>query len=375
MISKSIKVYYSPDHYKHNPRTHSVRGRQDPVPYSDYGHPECASRFSYVLNVLEESLGNQMNLVYCRREATHSELESCHDINMIEFLSNCWNIAEKQGQDDSEILPSVYPCYVHHTIPIEPKKDILAEVGKYCFDTCTPIGEFTIEISKKAAAASIDAAKELSLELDENGQSRCSYVLIRPPGHHTTRNMVGGFCYFNSSALAAKVLLNRIKNEKNGKRVVIIDIDYHHGNGTQDIFYSSSEVVYCSIHANPNFEYPHFTGGENEKGTEEGEGYNFNFPLPKNATFEIDYIPKFKQLLECASSTKPDALLVSLGLDGMNGDTIGKYNLTVENFEYLGKHIREQFKSLPTLIVQEGGYNKNRKTMAEGISSFLSAWL
>ena len=165
--------------------------------------------------------------------------------------------------------------------------------------------------------------------------------------------------------------MDRLQKENELSKVSIIDIDYHHGNGTQDIFYDSCDIVYFSIHADPAFDYPHFSGTVDEKGMDKGLGYNFNYPLPPEASFTEHYIPAMKEILQNINSEKykSDGIIVSLGMDAMDGDPVGSYHLLPDDYFQLGQMISTL--NVPVIVIQEGGYNPDRKKMANGISHFL----
>jgi acetoin utilization deacetylase AcuC-like enzyme len=175
------------------------------------------------------------------------------------------------------------------------------------------------------------------------------YVLTRPPGHHAERHSFGGFCYFNNAAIAANYL------SKYGN-VAILDVDYHHGNGQQQIFYERPDVLTISIHGHPSFAYPYFSGFREEKGEKEGLGYNHNFPLEEVINGEQYRIVLNKAII-LIKNYKPDFLIIALGLDTAKGDPTGTWTLTAKDFYLNGKTLAEL--SLPVLFIQEGGY-RNR---------------
>lgn len=368
-IIMPLSVFYTPDHARHNPKTNTICGKVEYVEGSDHGHPECPSRFPSIYEALQKTFPSCI-ITNCTREAEHTELKKCHNETMINFLFTAYEKAKKQGISHEEIVPSISTSFVNRYIkPHRPQQDVVAETGHFCFDTCTPIGEYSIECARQSAAAAIDAAKQLNL--DDNNS--LTYVLARPPGHHASYDFIGGFCFFNSAALASAVLFDRLNenNDSTKKHVAIIDIDFHHGNGTQDIFYTTSDIVYTSIHADPDFEYPHFTGKEHEIGCGDGEGANFNYPLPPETSFDYHYIPAMNSLISNLKKFNIGAIVVSLGMDAMDGDTVGCFHLIPENYHTLGTMIHDNFH-VPTIIVQEGGYNKNRAYMASGIMSFIN---
>jgi acetoin utilization deacetylase AcuC-like enzyme len=175
---------------------------------------------------------------------------------------------------------------------------------------------------------------------------RIAYALVRPPGHHAERRAFGGFCYFNSAAISAE-FLSRLGP------VAVLDIDYHHGNGTEDIFYDRPDVLTLSIHGHPRFAYPYFSGFEEEKGTGAGAGFNANYPLPE----QVDGA-RYRQALEKAlrriERFRPKFLVLAFGLDPAKGDPTGTWTLGAKDFEQNGRMIGSLY--LPTLVIQEGGY-------------------
>eukprot|EP00011_Vannellida_sp_DIVA3-517-6-12_P002924 CAMPEP_0114618870 /NCGR_PEP_ID=MMETSP0168-20121206/7921_1 /TAXON_ID=95228 ORGANISM="Vannella sp., Strain DIVA3 517/6/12" /NCGR_SAMPLE_ID=MMETSP0168 /ASSEMBLY_ACC=CAM_ASM_000044 /LENGTH=491 /DNA_ID=CAMNT_0001830021 /DNA_START=92 /DNA_END=1563 /DNA_ORIENTATION=- len=144
-------------------------------------------------------------------------------------------------------------------------------------------------------------------------------------------------------------------------RVAVLDLDYHHGNGTQDIFYDTDDVLFCSVHASPDFDYPHYSGHEMECGVDEGFGFNRNFPLPKNATYREHYVPAIKEMLKLVRGSNVAAIVVSLGLDAAKGDPVGTFSLEPEDYLDMGQRIAKL--DMPTLVVQEGGYHPDRSVL------------
>jgi acetoin utilization deacetylase AcuC-like enzyme len=173
-----------------------------------------------------------------------------------------------------------------------------------------------------------------------------AYALVRPPGHHAERRAFGGFCYFNNAAVAAEYF------SRHGK-VAILDLDYHHGNGQENIFYNRGDVLTVSIHGHPNFAYPYFTGFADERGEEAGEGFNRNLPLAETIR-GAEYRKVLAKAVKCVAEFDPAFLIVALGLDTAKGDPTGTWLLTAKDFELNGSMLSELDK--PTLIVQEGGY-------------------
>jgi len=238
---------------------------------------------------------------------------------------------------------SVYPYIFPIRNIARPPEDDTVRAGYYCIDTFTPLNKNAYLAARMAVDCTLTGA-----EMILQGYSPV-YSLVRPPGHHAERRAFGGFCYFNSNAIAANYL------SKFGK-VAILDIDYHHGNGQQDIFYKRKDVLTISIHGNPSFAYPYFSGFKEEKGEEEGIGFNVNYPLKEQLTGE-EYRETLKIALKRIARFKPEYLIVALGLDVAKGDPTGTWSLSVKDFYENGRMIGSLH--LPTLVVQEGGY-KNR---------------
>ncbi len=211
----------------------------------------------------------------------------------------------------------------------------------YIMDTYTPLVSRTYE----AALTSVNVALT-GAECILNGK-KLIYSLCRPPGHHAEHNRMGGYCYFNNAAIAANYL------SKKGK-VAILDIDFHHGNGTQNIFYQRADVLYISLHANPHDRFPYNSGFAKEKGSGDGRGYNINFPLSLGTT-DRQYLKILRKALAEIDNFNPKYLVVSAGFDTYEYDPIGGFKLTIPCFSMIGEEIRKI--DLPTLVIQEGGYN------------------
>jgi acetoin utilization deacetylase AcuC-like enzyme len=235
--------------------------------------------------------------------------------------------------------------------------------GYYGFGIGTPLLEYTWEAAYWSAQCALTAA-DFVLSGDRLSGDRAVYAICRPPGHHAASSLYGGLCYLNNAAIAARSL------QAGGlARLAILDIDYHHGNGTQEIFYTDPSVLYCSLHAHPDDDYPYYWGAAEETGEGAGRGYNHNFPLPQG-TGDADYLAALDLALGLIRSFAPTGLIVSAGFDTAVGDPIGRFNLTEKGLAKVGLHTADL--ALPTVIIQEGGYLVER--LGENAAAFLRAF-
>jgi len=219
-------------------------------------------------------------------------------------------------------------------------------IGYFAFDTTCPILEGTWTAAYWSAQCALTAA-----DLVRRG-SRAAYALCRPPGHHAGHDIHGGFCYLNNAAIAARAL----QQGANG-RVAVLDIDYHHGNGTQEIFYRDATVLYCSIHADPDMDYPFFWGSREESGEGPGQGYNRNWPLPLGAN-DAAFLAALDEALASIASFSPAFLVLSAGFDFVEGDPVPVgAGFRISRNGLVASARRIAGLRLPTVIVQEGGYD------------------
>jgi acetoin utilization deacetylase AcuC-like enzyme len=294
------------------------------------GYVESPVRIDAILQELDKTQLFQRVPV---RHFSEERIKAVHKPPFVEYLK-----AVCKGLEPGV---SVYPYVFPVRNRTRPPKDLPIRAGYYCIDTFTPINGNAYLAAKRAVDCALTAAKKL-LE-----GSRLAYALVRPPGHHAEPSTFGGFCYFNSAAAVAELL------SAHGK-VVILDIDYHHGNGSQEIFYERPDVLTISIHGHPSFTYPYFSGFVSEKGRGPGKNYNINIPLPENIDGEY-----YRRVLQSALSQlrrfKPGFLIVALGFDTAKDDPTGSWNLEANDFEVIGEMIGSLH--LPTLAVQEGGYD------------------
>lgn len=273
-----------------------------------------------------------------------------HDAEYIDFLASCWTEwLDSKPKDSSVFLPATFALRHHPQKP----KSLLGRGGYYIMDLSACIVEGTYTAALVSANCALSAASSVV-----NGQSS-AFALCRPPGHHAGKDYAGGYCFINNAAVAAHSL------SVNGK-VALLDIDYHCGNGTQDIFYERDDVLTISIHADPDFEYPSYFGFANERGKGNGFGFHHNFPLPKG-TDDDSYLAALDQALELIQNFAPKFLVVSAGMDIYADDPLGTIKVTTEGIGEIGRRIASL--NLPSVIVMEGGYNN--EALGRNITSFL----
>src|SRR5690606_11300047 len=220
--------------------------------------------------------------------------------------------------------------------------DLHGQLGYYSFDGGAPITAGTWQAAYSAAQVALSAQQEIV-----NG-ARSAFALCRPPGHHAAGDVMGGYCYLNNAAIAAQAFLDQGR-----KKVAILDVDYHHGNGTQDIFYQRSDVLFASIHGDPAEEFPFFLGYADELGEGAGEGYNFNYPLPMGSAWGT-WSAALEQACQRIAEYGAEVLVVSLGVDTYMEDPISQFKLDSPDYLAMGRRIAAL--GLPTLFVMEGGY-------------------
>jgi acetoin utilization deacetylase AcuC-like enzyme len=315
-----------------------VNDRHDIHHVRDRGYVEAPVRVRSILKELDRT---QIFERIAPRHYGIKHVENVHDREFVRFLRKaCANVPPA-----SSVYPYVFPMRNH----ARPPRDLPLRAGYYCIDTFTPLNANAY----KAALRSVDCTLTGAECLLDGG--RAAYALVRPPGHHAEHRSFGGFCYFNSAAVAAHYLSDH-------GRVALLDIDYHHGNGSQDIFWRRRDVLTVSIHGHPRFTYPYFSGFTDETGEGDGKGYNVNLPLPENID-GLRYREELTKALHAVRKFAPQFLVVALGLDTAKGDPTGSFRLIARDFRANGQLVGEL--GLPALIVQEGGY----KTQTLGVNA------
>ena len=269
-------------------------------------------------------------------------LAQIHAPRYLHFIAHAWDewVALDETNVERDALPSVWPApgMRFDVLP----DNFAARLGLFSFDAGTPLTSGSWIAARTGAACAIEAARCVS------GGERSAFALSRPPGHHAGADFFGGYCFLNNAALAAQAL-----RDGGARRVAVLDVDYHHGNGTQAIFDARSDVLTVSIHGDPRTEYPFFLGHADERGTGAGAGLNLNLPLPRGTDF-ARWRSTLREGLDAIRTFGADALVVALGVDTFEGDPISGFRLRSADYLQVGAEIAGA--KLPTVFVFEGGY-------------------
>ena len=322
-------IVYSDTHRRHDPPHEFVDGEF--IPYTESPRRAIVLHDALVAAGIGPSIAPE--------DFGLEPILAVHSADYMDFLRTIYDVWIAEGLTPKAAMASTYPRLGFERESLSPH----GLLGRYCFDNSVPITAGTYEASIASANCALTAAR-----LVQNGED-VAYALCRPPGHHAYRDMAGGFCYINNAAVAAQYLV-----ANGAQRVAVLDIDVHHGNGTQAIFYDRADVLFVSLHAGPDWEYPYFAGWPEEKGEGEGYGYNHNFPLPKH-TCDGDYLGVLEQALAIIRQYAPEYLVLSAGVDTYEADPISHLGLMTPVFYEIGSRIHDL--SVPTVILQEGGYN------------------
>jgi acetoin utilization deacetylase AcuC-like enzyme len=273
-------------------------------------------------------------------------LARVHDAAYLHFLQSAWGewLALDPAHAELDVLPSVWPApgMRRDLVP----DNFSARVGLYAFDAGSPLTAGTWAAAREGAACAVGAAQAVAA--GDSRDMRCAFALTRPPGHHAGADFYGGYCFLNNAALAAQTL-----RDAGLARVAILDIDYHHGNGTQSLFDTRADVFTLSIHGDPRTEYPYYLGHADGRGQGLGEGFNLNLPLPRGTGFG-PWRTALQQALRAIRDFEAQAVVVALGLDTFEGDPISGFGLRSTDYLLVGADIATL--GLPTVFVLEGGY-------------------
>jgi acetoin utilization deacetylase AcuC-like enzyme len=339
-----MKVFYSEAHRKHEPPFEVFDGGLR-TPYM-----ENIDRMDRIVHALTETDWAE----FCEpMDFGLDPIYAVHDKDYIDFLASCWTEwLDSEAKDKSTLLPATFALRRHPQKPT----GLLGRAGYYIMDLSACIVEGTYSAALSAANCALSAA-----EFVATGHP-IAFALCRPPGHHAGNDYAGGYCFINNASVAANWLSSKGK-------VALLDIDYHCGNGTQDIFYERDDVLTISIHADPNFEYPHYWGYADETGSGAGLGFHKNYPLAKG-TDDSRYLSALEEALGLIRKFDPQHLVISAGMDIYADDPLGTIKVTTDGIAEIGKRIASLH--LPTVVVMEGGYAN--EVLGRNIVAFLNNW-
>lgn len=319
-----IPCYFHPDQLLFKPVYEWAFGEK-------IDHPETTARAENILGAVHK-YPEEFELITPKAQPL-SAIRDAHNYNLLTLYNTA-----RQLPEGETFYPSVFPR--------DPKTKgdptTLRQAGCFCFDSGTPLNNRTFDAAAWSAACAYEGARRL-----KKGDDRVVYAISRPPGHHATKDHFGGYSYFNNTGIAARYL-------RRFGRVAVLDIDFHHGNGTQSMFWRDDKVLTISIHGDPSEFYPFYCGFANETGEGRGHGYNLNFPLPGGTDFETWMHVLESDAIPAIEHFGPDYLVLAAGFDTYEKDPIGDFRFQTRDYLDLGARINAL--GLPTLIVQEGGY-------------------
>lgn len=327
-----MKTFYNHLHAQHHGKVEMFRGALVPC-------FEVPARLDHVLAELQR---RKLGDVLQPHPFDDAALMGIHSPRYLRFLATAWDqwLALDAANAGKDILPSVWPTRSFRT-DIEPD-NFAAKLGLYSFDAGSPMTGGTWVVVRAGADCALSAAKAVL-----NGDS-AAFALSRPPGHHAGADFFGGYCFLNNAALAAQHLRNAGIN-----KVAVLDVDYHHGNGTQAIFYDRPDVFFASIHGDPRTEYPFFLGHADETGAGAGIGCNLNLPLARGSDYAA-WSAALELAIQAIKADGAQALVVALGMDTFEGDPISGFTITSDDYLRMGERLKAI--GLPTVLVFEGGY-------------------
>ncbi|MBK6004921.1 histone deacetylase family protein [Ramlibacter ginsenosidimutans] len=327
-----MQVFYNEHHALHHGRHEMFRGALVP----------CVEVPARVDHVLQELRARGLGRIAQPPEIPRDLLERVHAPRYLRFLEGAWDewVVLDAANAQRDAIPSYWPIRGF-------RSDVLpasfhARMGLFSFDAGSPLTAGTWAAASQGAACAVGGARALL------AGERSAFVLTRPPGHHAGPDFFGGYCFLNNAALAAQAL-----RDGGCARVAVLDVDYHHGNGTQTIFYERGDVFFASVHGDPRTEYPYFLGYGDERGAGAGLDCNLNLPLPRGTGF-ARWRDTLAVALDAIARFGADALVVSLGVDTFALDPISGFGLGSADYLRVGEDIAAS--ALPTLFVFEGGY-------------------
>jgi acetoin utilization deacetylase AcuC-like enzyme len=334
-----IPVFFHPDQLNHKPLFEYAFGDK-------IIHPETTARAESILKALESEPDSFF--LISPEEFPLKTIKAIHNQKMIKAIQAATSLPS-----DQTFYPCVFPYYRDKS-KLDPYN--IKHAGAFCFDSGTPLNATTYSAAAWSAACAFNAADEVAHQ-----KAKITYSLCRPPGHHASRDLFGGYCYFNNAAVAAKALRQHVD------KVAILDIDFHHGNGTQVLFDRDPSVLVINIHGDPNQYFPYFTGFASEEGSGAGKGFNVNIPLPGGVDIQ-EYLKQVdEKVLPALKAFDPKALIVSAGFDTYVADPIGAFCLETHDYQAIGERLFSL--GIPTVVLQEGGYEET--SLGKNVLSFL----
>lgn len=330
-----MRVVHSPAHLRHDPGFEVEHGLL-------VGHHELPVRAERVVAALA---ADDRFAVTAPDEWGTAPVEAVHDAGLVAFLGRAWADFQREVRPQREVFPDVFE---HRRLRDgmgdgpEPAS-VLGGLGRWCFEMATPLVEGTYGAARGAVDVALTATEAVL------GGERHAFGNCRPPGHHAARAVFGGFCYFNNAAVAAQHAVTT-----RGAKVTVLDVDYHHGNGTQQIFFERADVQYVSLHGDPTRAYPYLTGHADETGVGAGAGTTLNLPLPAR-TDDDAYLAALDRAVEAIDAFDPGLLVVSLGVDTFHTDPISDFAVTQDGYERCARAVAELAR--PTVVLLEGGYD------------------
>jgi acetoin utilization deacetylase AcuC-like enzyme len=337
---------------------------------------ESPERITAILETLSKSSFHEVNefgLGNCSSDLNDSFLnilKTSHDAGYLVHLQTAHSewVANHLVEEDESILPESFrlPAQASASRKDEPPKDVFARMGYYAFDMSSGL----TKDSWKSIEASAFLAFRAAFEITRKDSDINALALCRPPGHHCNTKMAGGYCYVNNAVIAVDAL-RHFAGKGPTIPVAILDIDYHHGNGTQDHFYSDSTVLYTSIHGED--EYPYYSGFADEHGEGAGEGFNLNLPLAKDS-YVSQYLLELSTAIIRITQFAPEFLVISLGFDTYFKDPLGSFKIRTKDYWSIAHTIRNEsrLKNIPTVILLEGGYVI--EDLGANMEAFLDGW-
>jgi acetoin utilization deacetylase AcuC-like enzyme len=333
-----MKTFHNPHHALHQGREEMFRGRMVPC-------HEVPARLDFVLAELQRRSLGELIAPKAADAEVDAAIARVHSARYLDFLATAWDewIAMDPANAERDALPSVWPLGNQHAFRTDVlPQNFAAQLGVFAYDSGSPLMAGTWAAARGGAACVVAAVGEVM------GGARSAFALTRPPGHHAGADFLGGYCFLNNGAIAAQAL----RDGGHGK-VAVLDVDYHHGNGTQAIFYERADVLTISIHGDPATEYPFFIGHADERGAAAGEGFNLNLPLPRGTNFAT-WQKALAVAIEAVKTFGADALIVPMGLDTFEGDPISGFTLKSDDYFAVGAALAGM--GLPTVFTFEGGY-------------------